>query len=73
MTEAENLVLQHLRAIRAQLDTLNERQLEMMQRIGALEVQVANLATQMANLSVRVDRIDARLDRVERRLGLVEV
>lgn len=73
MTETENLVLQHLRAIREQLDTLNERQIEMMQCVGAMEVQMAHLTTQMANLSVRVDRIDARLDRVERRLGLVEV
>ena len=72
MTEPESLILQHLRGIREQLDTLNERQLEFMQRIGAVEVQVSNVAVQLANLSVRVDRIDARLDRVERRLGLIE-
>jgi archaellum component FlaC len=72
MTEPDNVVLQHLRAIRTQLDTLNERQLEMMQRLGSLEVQVSNLSVQFANLSVRVDRIDARLDRVEKRLGLIE-
>ncbi|NJO54562.1 MAG: hypothetical protein HC829_06730 [Bacteroidales bacterium] len=65
MSETGNLVLQHLRAIREQLDTLNQRQIETVQRIGALEVQVANL-------SVRIDRIDARLDRVEKRLGLIE-
>ena len=65
MTEPESLILQHLRAIREQLDTLNGRQLEFMQRLGGVEVQ-------LANLSVRVDRIDARLDRVERRLGLIE-
>jgi predicted nucleic acid-binding Zn-ribbon protein len=63
--EPDNIVLQHLRAIREQLDTLNERQLEMMQRLGAVELAIANL-------SIRVDRIDARLDRVERRLGLIE-
>ena len=66
MTETENLVLQHLRAIREQLDMQNVRLLELTQRMGNVEVQ-------LANLSVRVDRIDARLDRVERRLGLVEV
>ena len=65
MTEAENLVLQHLRAIREQMDTMNGRILELTQRMGNVEVQ-------LANLSVRVDRIDARLDRVERRLGLIE-
>jgi predicted nucleic acid-binding Zn-ribbon protein len=65
MAETDNIVLEHLRAIRAQLDTLNERQLETIQQLGNLEVQVANL-------SVRVDRIDVRLDRVEKRLGLIE-
>ena len=65
MTEPDNVVIQHLRPIREQLDTLNVRQLEMMQRLGGVEVS-------LANLSVRVDRIDARLDRVERRLGLIE-
>jgi hypothetical protein len=64
--ELDNLVLQHPRAIRDQLDTLNERQLEIIQRLGNLEVQVANM-------SVRIDRIDVRLDRVERPLGLIEV
>jgi len=73
MTETESLVLQHLRALREQMDTLNARQLETMQRIGALEVQMAHLTTQIANLSVRVDRIDARFDRAEKRLGLIEV
>ncbi|NJL09164.1 MAG: hypothetical protein HC900_13695 [Methylacidiphilales bacterium] len=65
MSETDNLVLQHLRAIREQLDTLNQRQIETVQRMDALEVQVANL-------SVRSDHIDARLDRVEKRLGLIE-
>ncbi|MEI9803713.1 MAG: hypothetical protein WDN48_03595 [Pseudolabrys sp.] len=73
MTEAESLVLQHLRAIREQLETQNVRLLELTQCVGNLEVQMGHMTTQMANLSVRVDRIDARLDRVERRLGLVEV
>jgi hypothetical protein len=65
MTELGNFVLQHLRVIREQLDKFSERQLEMIQRFGNLEVQVANV-------SVPVDRIDARLDHVERRLGLIE-
>jgi endonuclease III len=72
MVESDNIVLEHLRAIREQLNTGSERQLEMMQRLGNLEVQTSNLAMQFANISVRVDRIDARLDRVEKRLGLVE-
>jgi hypothetical protein len=64
-TELDNVVLQHLRIIREPLDAMSGRQIEMMQRLGNLELQVAGL-------SVRVDRIDVRLDRVERRLGLIE-
>lgn len=70
--EPESIVLQPLRFIRERVETVHERQLEMLQCLGNLEVQVANLGTQMANLSVRIDRIDTRLDRVERRLGLIE-
>jgi hypothetical protein len=66
MAEPDNVVLQHLRLIREQLDMVGERQLEMIQRLGNLEVQGASL-------SVRIDRIDGRLDRVERRLGSIEV
>jgi hypothetical protein len=65
MVEPDNIVLQHLRAIRETLDNQTDRLLEITQPLGNLEVSVANI-------SVRVDRIDARLDRVERRLGLIE-
>jgi hypothetical protein len=65
MTEPDNLVLQHLRAIREQLDTLNDGMLELMERIG-------NVGAQVANICVRADRLDKQLDRVERRLGLIE-
>ena len=70
--EPENIVIQHLRFIRERVDTLHERQLEMIQGIGGLEAQVANTATQLASQSGRIDRLDVRLDRIERRLGLIE-
>ncbi|MGH7248168.1 MAG: hypothetical protein ACREH9_08690 [Pseudomonadota bacterium] len=57
--EPERVVLQHLRSLGERVDTLHERQLEMVPRIGSLE-------TQMAGMSVRIDRIDMRLDRIER-------
>lgn len=39
MPDPDNVVLQHLRLIREQLDTSSERQLEMIQRLGNIEVQ----------------------------------
>jgi hypothetical protein len=61
-TEPNLIVVQHLRAIRTQLDTLNDRVLELTQRVGNSEGEHFS----------RIDRVDARLDRVERRIGLIE-
>lgn len=61
----DNLVLEHLRAIRATLDRHTDDLLEIKGRLGLLEQQYANVST-------RVDRIDARLDRIEKRLELVD-
>ncbi|MBP2548736.1 putative nucleic acid-binding Zn-ribbon protein [Neorhizobium galegae] len=63
---SENLVLEHLRAIRATQDRHSQDLLEIKGRLGILEQQYASI-------SRRVDHIDQRLDRVERRLDLVEV
>ena len=61
----ENLVLEHLRAIRATQDRHGEALLEIKERLGFIEQQYASI-------SRRVDRIDERLDRVEKRLGLID-
>jgi predicted nucleic acid-binding Zn-ribbon protein len=61
----DNLVLEHLREIRATLDRHTDDLLEIKGRLGLLEQQYASI-------SRRVDSIDARLDRVEKRLDLVE-
>ena len=61
----DNLVLEHLRAIRATQDRHTEELLEIKGGLGLIEGQYASI-------SRRVDRIDERLDRMERRLGLIE-
>ena len=61
----DNLVLEHLRAIRATLDRHTDDLLEIKGRLGSLE-------NQYAIVSNRLDRMDIRLERVERRLDLVE-
>mgnify|MGYP001138616616 CR=1 FL=1 len=63
--EPENLVLEHLRAIRSAVDALREDNREIKTRLGILEQQYASLSS-------RMDRIEARLDRIERRLELIE-
>ena len=61
----DNLVLEHLGAIRATVEALREDNREIKMRLGILEQQYASLSS-------RIDRIEIRLDRIERRLGLIE-
>ncbi|HEY3911236.1 MAG TPA: hypothetical protein VGM07_15290 [Stellaceae bacterium] len=70
--ETANLVLEHLRVMRAKLDDIAADITELKQRMGLLGGQVAHLFGQYAILSNRVDRIDARLERIGRRLDLVD-
>ena len=62
--ETDNIVLEHLRAIRANVDELRDDMREVKGRLGILEAQYASLSN-------RVDRIDERTIRIERRLELV--
>jgi predicted nuclease with TOPRIM domain len=66
MTEAESIVLEHLRHIRAAVDGLRDDMRDVKGRLGTLE-------SQYAILSNRLDRLDARVERIERRLELVDV
>jgi hypothetical protein len=63
---AENLVLEHLRAIRATQDRHSEDFREVKGRLGILEQQYAII-------SVRLDRMDERFSRIERRLEPVGI
>lgn len=72
----ENLVLEHLRAIRADVSEVKDILRDHGRRMTAVELALCNLAaTEMnhyANTAVRADRTDARLDRIEHRLELRE-
>ncbi len=66
MTEAENIVLEHLRHIRTAVDGLRDDMRDVKGPLGTLE-------SRYAILSNRLDRLDARVERIERRLELVDV
>ena len=72
MAEAENLVLENLRRIRADIATLGEKIDTVISRTGRVEQAVAGLHADFAEQSVRIDRMDKRLERIEQRLVLVE-
>ena len=63
--ETDNIVLEHLRAIRSKVDRISEDMQEVKGRLGILEQQYASI-------SIRLDRIDDRVFRIEKRLDLVE-
>ena len=70
--EPENLILQHLRAIRGDVEAVRSTLAEHTGRLGRLERSIADVGVQLADHSVRFDRVNAQLDRVDRRLGLID-
>ena len=66
----DNLVLQHLRAIRDELAGLRESSRETVLRLGMVETGLARLEGSTALLHSRFDRVVDRVDRVERRLEI---
>ena len=65
MTDADNIVLEHLRHIRGALDDVRIDIREIKQGAGSFE-------NQYASMSNRLDRMDARIERIERRLDLTD-
>lgn len=68
----DNLVLEHLRAIRGKLDKLELDGNETRTRLAHLEEQGAHVLGLYASLSGRIDRLAESPERVLRRLDMVE-
>ena len=72
---SDNLVLEHLGAIRADAQEIRAEQREQRTRLGAIERILAHVerdnAEFRAEIGIRFDRVHDRLDRIERRLELV--
>ena len=77
MENVENLMLEHLKAIRDDISVIKSDIKEHTHRLGRLEVSIFGLHRDMpmrdettAELSVRMDRMNDRIERIERRLDL---
>ena len=68
--DTENLVLEHLRAIRATLGEHGERLSHIEVQLSALGQQVAGLATAVYAGRSEMDSLKRRVERIERRLEL---
>ena len=72
MAGTENLVLEHLRAIRATVERTERELGDVRRRVGSIEQHLANLQSDVANLHLRLDHQGERLDRIERLLEIAD-
>ena len=71
-TETENLVLEHSRAIRADVGTLRDDMRDLRQRVSSMERHLVSIQSDVANIHQRLDTHGDRLARIERRLELAD-
>ena len=74
----DNLVLEHLRHIRAVVDATRIDMHDLKHRVTAVEIglagirrEVAQVGENVALFSARFDRLEDRVERIERRLDIV--
>ena len=68
--EIESLVLEHLRAIRADIADLKDRMTSVEVQLSAIGQQLGALTTAVYSGKSEMDTVKRRLDRIERRLEL---
>ena len=70
--EGNNLVIEHLGAIRASLGKSEPEVGDVHQRVSSMEHRLAYLQSGVSNIHLRLGRQGERLDRIEHRLELVD-
>ena len=70
--ETANLVLEHLRAIRATLDHHSRQFADIQLRLTGIEQHMAGFQISEVRQNSELDRVKERLDRIEKRLELVD-
>ena len=77
--DASNLVLEHLRAMRADMQEMKEMLREHGHRLTRIEASIASLrreqagdAENVAHLEARIDRLTDEIARIKRRLEIVD-
>jgi septal ring factor EnvC (AmiA/AmiB activator) len=70
--KVENVILEHLRAIRADIASLKETVVDQGQQIIGMRKQMNSLEADSLRHDERLARIELRLDRIEKRLDLVD-
>jgi len=68
----DNLVLEHLRAIRADISALNGNMRDVKARLSSIESYIATLHGDQTRAGLTLDDLAARIERLEKRAGLIE-
>lgn len=69
---ADNLVLEQLRLVRAELSQFRETVAHNTVELGAMGQQLAALTTAVYSKNDRIDALTRRVERIERRLELID-
>lgn len=72
MTDVENLMLEHLRAMRADMARINNRMDTMHAEMVAVRHHISGMAALQDHDHAEIAEIKTRLDRIERRLEIVD-
>ena len=72
MSDTDNLVLEHLRALRADSADLKSDLRDVKARLASIESYIATLHGDQARTGATVDDLVQRVERLEKRTGLVE-
>ena len=72
MSDPDNLVLEHLRAIRGDMSRMANRMESLSAEVTSIRLYLLGLVTTHEQDHGDLASIKARLDRVEKRLGLVD-
>lgn len=70
--ETENLVLEHLRAIRADIADVKRDTRDMKARLASIESYIATLHSDQTRTGFTLDDLAARVERLEKRTGLLD-
>ena len=71
--ETENILLEVLKRIQAEMADMRDDISELKTRATALDEHMGGLIIQVSGNNTRLDRIDERIKRIERRLEISEV
>jgi phage shock protein A len=70
--DTENLILEHLRAMRADIGTLKTDTRDIKARLASIETYIATMHGDQARTVVSLDDLAERVERLEHRAGILE-